>query len=48
MVSTAPGTTVTFATGQLDVGVVYDLPSRWHPVQRWRKRHAVRQFLHGR
>lgn len=31
--------------GQLDLGLIYDLPSRWHPIARWRKRRLVRTTL---
>lgn len=36
---------LTLSQGQVDMGVIYDLPSRWHPIRRRRKHRAVRRVL---
>lgn len=34
--------------GQLDLGVIYDLPRWWHPIARRRKRRAVWEMIRPR
>lgn len=38
---------VRLETGQLDLGLIYDLPPWWRPIARWRKRRLVRTTLTG-
>lgn len=35
----------TYEPGELDIGLHYSLPSRWHPLRRRRTRRAVRALL---